>query len=111
MEESAARAKFADELETALSAVKGKEVSEGGTASGAIHRTWGELKAKLGATDHTLLETAEQGEDAATKAYEEALTVNGIPSSIGELLQEQQAHILQLHDKVKGALSDSLAAA
>jgi uncharacterized protein (TIGR02284 family) len=110
MEESAIRGKFAAELEAALSAVKGKQVSEGGTLSGAIHRSWGELKAKVGGSDHTLLETAEQGEDAAKKAYEEALKINDIPSPILALLQEQQVHILQSHDKVK-ALRDSLAAA
>ncbi len=110
MQESATRGEFATELETALSSINGKDVSEGGTASGTLHRTWGELKAKLGGNDHTLLETAEQGEDAAKKAYEEALRFDGIPTSIRALLQEQQAHILQSHNAVK-AMRDSLAAA
>jgi uncharacterized protein (TIGR02284 family) len=110
MEESATRGKFATELETALGTVKGKEVSEGGTATGTLHRTWGELKAKLGGSDHTLLETAEQGEDAAKKAYEEVLKLSDIPASMRALLQEQQAHILQSHNAVK-AMRDSLAAA
>ena len=30
--------------------------------NGALHRTWGDIKAHLGGGDHTLLETAEQGE-------------------------------------------------
>ena len=110
MEESATRGRFATELETALGTVKGEEVSEGGTASGTLHRTWGELKAKLGGSDHTLLETAEQGEDAAKKAYEEVLKLNDIPAPVRALLQEQQAHILQSHNVVK-AMRDSLAAA
>jgi uncharacterized protein (TIGR02284 family) len=110
MQESTTRGRFATELETALGAATGKEVSEGGTASGTLHRTWGELKAKLGGSDHTLLETAEQGEDAAKKAYEEVLKLNDIPAPVRALLQEQQAHILQSHNAVK-ALRDSLAAA
>ncbi len=77
--ESTTRGKFASELEAALGSSTGEAVSEGGTASGAIHRAWGELKAKMGGSDHTLLATAEQGEDAAKKAYEEALKVKDIP--------------------------------
>lgn len=108
-EEAATRAEFASDLETALSAETGKPVQEGGTASGAIHRTWGELKGKMGGSDHTLLDTAEQGEDAAKKAYEEALRVSGIPASITSILRKQQPHIQQSHDKVK-AMRDASAA-
>jgi uncharacterized protein (TIGR02284 family) len=108
-EEAARRAEFANDLESALSAETGKKIEEGGTASGTVHRAWGELKGKLGGTDHTLLETAEQGEDVAKKAYEEALNVSGIPSSITSVLRKQQPHIQQSHDKVK-ALRDATAA-
>lgn len=73
----------------------------GGTAAGSIHRTWGDLKAKLGGGDHTLLETAEQGEDAAKKAYKEALEETNLPSAVRSLLLTQQTHIQTSHDKVK----------
>ena len=96
------------DLESALSAETGKSIQEGGTASGAVHRTWGELKGKLGGSDHTLLDTAEQGEDVAKKAYEEALKVSGIPASITSILRKQQPHIQQSHDKVK-AMRDAAA--
>jgi uncharacterized protein (TIGR02284 family) len=108
-EEAARRAEFANDLESALSAETGKKIDEGGTASGNVHRAWVELKGKLGGSDHTLLETAEQGEDVAKKAYEEALHVSGIPSSITGILRKQQPHIQQSHDKVK-ALRDATAA-
>ena len=108
-EEAATRAKFASDLESALSAETGKSVQEGGTASGAVHRAWGEMKGKMGGGDHTLLETAEQGEDVAKKAYEDALKVSGIPASISGILKKQQPHISQSHDKVK-ALRDATAA-
>jgi uncharacterized protein (TIGR02284 family) len=100
-EESATRGRFAGELEQALSTAKGQNVSEGGTASGTLHRAWGELKGKLGGGDHTLLETAEQGEDAAKKAYEVALDKADVPTNIRTLLQNQQTHILASHNKVK----------
>ena len=64
----------------------------------------------MGGGDHTLLETAEQGEDAAKKAYEEALKEAGtVRPAIRQLLERQQTHIKQSHDKVK-AFRDSKAA-
>lgn len=109
LEESATRARFATELERALGSVEGRKVEEGGTMSGTLLRTWGEIKAKMGGSDHTLLETAEHGEDAAKKAYEEALKLRDVPINIGSLLRQQQAHILASHDKVK-SLRDATAA-
>ena len=67
--ESLKRANFRGELENELHRHGVADVHESGTVAGALHRTWGDLKAKLGGGDHTLLETAEQGEDEAKKAY------------------------------------------
>ncbi|NYF91435.1 PA2169 family four-helix-bundle protein [Tunturiibacter empetritectus] len=107
--ESANRGKFATELEAELALAKGDTKDIGGTATGALHRTWADLKASLGGGDHALLETAEQGEDVAKKAYQEALEAKDLPSSVTrELLTKQQAHILASHDKVK-AFRDSTA--
>lgn len=108
-EESATRSRFASELESALSSATGEKVQEGGTASGTVHRAWGEMKAKMGGSDHTLLETAEQGEDAAKKAYEEVLKMKDVPAPIQSVLRKQQSHILQSHDRVK-AMRDATAA-
>ena len=103
MTEAQTRARFAQELASAAG-VNAQE--EGGTAAAAVHRTWGDLKAKLGGGDHTLLETAEQGEDASKKAYKEALEDASLPSAVRSVLQTQQSHIQASHDKVK-ALRDS----
>jgi uncharacterized protein (TIGR02284 family) len=102
LEESAARHKFEHELKNAA----GVPEDVGGTAAGAIRRSWGDLKAHLGGGDHTILETAEQGEDAAKKAYKEALEDPDIRSSVRGILVKQQLHIAASHDKVK-ALRDS----
>jgi uncharacterized protein (TIGR02284 family) len=102
-EEAQTRAKFEHELKHAAG-VATEEI--GGTAAGGIHRAWGDFKAHLGGGDHTLLDTAEQGEDAAKKAYKEALEDQDIHSSIREVLVRQQSHIAASHDKVK-ALRDS----
>ena len=100
--ESLKRASFRGELETLLHTQGVHDVKESGTASGAIHRTWADVKAKLGGGDHTLLETAEAGEDAAKKAYKEALE-NDLPLPVKQLLDTQYAHIQTSHDYVKAA--------
>lgn len=97
LQESQTRGQFAREVQAAAGI--GEDV--GGTASGTLHRVWGDLKANLGGGDHTLLETAEQGEDAAKKAYHEALQDTGLDANVRAVLQRQQPHIQASHDKVK----------
>ncbi len=98
--ESLKRAGFRAELENELHRAGMHDVSETGTVSGALHRAWGELKSKLGGGDHALLETAEQGEDEAKKAYKDALDQE-LPLPLRQLLSEQQSHVLIAHDFVK----------
>lgn len=98
--ESLKRANFRAELENELHRMGDHDVKETGTAAGAVHRVWGDFKAKLGGGDHTLLETAEQGEDEAKKAYKDALDQE-LPLPIRQLLSEQQGHVLTSHDYVK----------
>jgi uncharacterized protein (TIGR02284 family) len=102
--ESQIRHEYALELEAVLRLNKDQK-DDGGTVAGAIHRFWGDLKGKLGGGDHTLLETAEQGEDAAKKAYEKALEEETLSANVRHILQKQQIHIEQSHDAVK-ALRD-----
>ncbi len=97
IKESQTRVEYASELESAA----GLKREEGGTAAGAIHRAWGDVKGKLGGGDHTLLETAEQGEDAAKEAYQKALKENVITGNVRQILTKQQNHIQQAHDQVK----------
>jgi uncharacterized protein (TIGR02284 family) len=97
VKESQTRAEYANELESAVLL----KTDEAGTASGAIHRFWGDLKGKLGGSDHTLLETAEQGEDAAKEAYQKALRETALRGSVRQILMKQQSHVQQSHDQVK----------
>jgi uncharacterized protein (TIGR02284 family) len=98
--ESLKRANFRAELENELHRAGMADVKESGTTAGTVHRVWGDLKAKLGGGDHSLLATAEDGEDVAKKAYKEALDKD-LPLPIRQLLTEQQSHILSCHDFVK----------
>jgi uncharacterized protein (TIGR02284 family) len=100
--ESLKRGSFRDELERMLHEEGDRNAKQSGSMSGTLRRTWGDLKAHLGGGDHTLLETAEAGEDAAKKAYKEALDKN-LPSPITRLLTSQYAHIASSHDYVKAA--------
>ena len=108
MQETQVRAEYAGELENELHRLGVKDVKQSGMVSGKTHRAWGELKAKLGGGDHTLLATAEQGEDAAKAAYEAALEEH-LPRDVREVLLAQFAHIKSAHDVVK-ALRDRPAA-
>ncbi len=97
LKESQTRGEFAGELEMAVGL--GKDV--GGTASGTVRRYWGDLKGSMGGGDHTLLETAEQSEDAAKKTYADALKKTDISASIRQILERQQNHIISSHNQVK----------
>jgi uncharacterized protein (TIGR02284 family) len=98
--ESMKRAQFRGELENLLHQEGVRDVKETGTVGGALHRAWGDLKAHLGGGDHTLLETAEAGEDSAKKAYKDALEKE-LPLPVHQLLSSQYAHIQDSHDFVK----------
>jgi uncharacterized protein (TIGR02284 family) len=98
--ESLKRAAFRGELENELHRHGVHDVHETGTVSGTLQRAWAGVKAKLGGGDHTLLETAEQGEDEAKAAYKDALDQE-LPLPLRQLLAEQQSHILMSHDYVR----------
>jgi len=98
--ESLKRARFRGELENELHRHGVHDVHESGTAAGAVYRAWGELKAKVGRGDYTLLATAEEGEDGAKDAYKDALDQE-LPLPIRQVLVEQQTHILMSHDYIR----------
>ena len=98
--ESLKRANFRGELENELHRHGIADVHETGTTSGKIHRVWADLKAKLGGGDHTLLETAEQGEDVLKGVYKDVLNQE-LPLPLRQLLTEQQTEVLTAHDFVR----------
>jgi uncharacterized protein (TIGR02284 family) len=98
--ESLKRASFRGELENELHRHGVADVHETGTAVGTVQRVWADLKAKFGGGDHTLLETAEQGEDEAKDAYKDALDQE-LPLPVRQLLVEQQTHVLSSHDFIR----------
>jgi uncharacterized protein (TIGR02284 family) len=100
--ESLTRAEFRGELENILHQEGVGDIHETGSAAGAFVRAWTSLKTGLGGGAPTLLEAAEEAEDAAKQAYADALD-KFLPAPIREVLIRQAAHIERAHDHIKAA--------
>jgi uncharacterized protein (TIGR02284 family) len=80
---------------------EGEELAEGTTIKGKIYRAWMDVKASFSGNNRkTILASCEFGEDAAQKAYTEALNED-IPSDIRLLLTQQKSVLKSSHDKIK----------
>jgi uncharacterized protein (TIGR02284 family) len=81
----------------------GGEPAEGTTASGKIYRAWMDVKATFTGSDRAaLLSSCEYGEDAAQKAYQEALTTDeALTTEVRQLIANQQASLKVSHDTIK----------
>jgi len=87
--------------------VLGGEVENGTTSSGKIYRAWMDVKAVFtGRNRKTILSNCEAGEDAAQRAYNDALDNDDLPKYVREMLIKQQASLKKSHDKIK-SLRDS----
>jgi uncharacterized protein (TIGR02284 family) len=94
--------KYATEL-TAEVAKLGGEPATGTTASGKIYRAWMNVKDMFTGKDrHALLASCEYGEDAAQKAYEDALASDAfLTTDIRQLIASQKSSLKTAHDMVK----------
>jgi uncharacterized protein (TIGR02284 family) len=100
--ESLKRAEFRGELEAILHQEGVHDIHETGSAAGTFVRVWTGLKTSLGGGNHSLLESAEEAEDAAKQAYADALE-KFLPAPVRAVLTRQAAHVLSSHDYVKAA--------
>jgi len=99
-EQSLERARFAGELEQLIRDFGEADPDRTGSIAGTLHRKWIDAKAALGGGDHTILESVEQGEDAAKRAYEKALN-GSLPANLLEVVQRQAESVRAAHDRVK----------
>lgn len=84
----------------------GGEFEAGTTTSGKLYRAWMDVKAVFTGSDrHTVLANCEFGEDAAQKAYKDALQED-LPAYIRTTLEAQKSMLRASHDKIK-ALRDA----
>lgn len=81
----------------------GGEADESSTTnSGKIYRAWMDVKSTFqGHSDKSALELCEFGEDAAQKAYKDALSTDDLSSSAIQLLSAQKAKLKESHDVIK----------
>ena len=79
----------------------GGEPADSGTVLGALHRGWVSVKDALTPdSDHSVLEEAERGEDAALGRYRKALKAD-LPADVRAVITRQMAGAQQNHDEVK----------
>ncbi|MEO6932523.1 MAG: PA2169 family four-helix-bundle protein [Chitinophagaceae bacterium] len=81
----------------------GGEPTQGTTVSGKIYRAWMDVKATFTGSDRlAVLENCEFGEDAAQKAYKEALeSDDDLSLDLRQLISNQKASLKVSHDTIK----------
>jgi len=80
----------------------GGEPTDNTTVSGKLYRAWMDVKATFTGKDRkSLLDACEYGEDAAQKAYKDAIEEEGLPADIRDLISEQKRSLRRSHDEIK----------
>ena len=94
--------KYANELIQHVAGT-GNEPADGTTLKGKIYRVWMDVKAGFSGNDRkAILASCEFGEDAAQKAYEQALASDADMSvETRQLIMEQKIALRKSHDKIK----------
>ena len=91
------RGKFTEELKAKVRDL-GEDPEQGGSASGAAHRAWIDVKSAVRTDDdQAVLGAVKMGEQAAVDAYREVLKEN-LPDDVRSLLQDQLKKIEASYD-------------
>ena len=100
-EYSQQRARFVSELRRQAQSLEERESKPSGSAAGALHRGWINLKSALThGDDHAILAECERGEDSAVEQYKKALD-NGLSAPVQQIVSRQYTQVKQAHDRVK----------
>lgn len=79
----------------------GGSPDDGGSAAGAVHRAWMDLKTALSNNDKVaVLEECERGEDRAVEVYENALNEEIDPQA-HEMLKDQYRTVARAHESIR----------
>jgi uncharacterized protein (TIGR02284 family) len=98
---SSQRSRFATELRIQAQGLGKKEPKESGSAAGALHRGWINLKSAVTrGDDHAILAECERGEDSAVEQYKKAMDED-LPAQLREILSRQYTGIKNGHDRIK----------
>jgi uncharacterized protein (TIGR02284 family) len=98
-EQSLERARFIQELKAEAERM-GDAPEVSGSVSGTLHRMWFEAKSDLGLGDQSILNSVEQGEDAAKQAYQKALSTQ-IPIELRDIVRRESESVQSAHDRVR----------
>ena len=105
MQYSAQRHEFTTQLQNLVGWLD-EEQREDGSLTGALHRGWINLRTAISKSDtYAILAECERGEDAAVKAYRDAIE-SGLPAEYVYVVQSQFGTVLTTHDRIK-ALRDA----
>jgi uncharacterized protein (TIGR02284 family) len=100
-EYSRQRGRFVSELRSQAQKPEERESKPSGSAAGALHRGWINLKSAItGGDDHAILAECERGEDSAVEEYRKALD-NGLSAPVQEIVSRQYVQIKETHDRVR----------
>ena len=101
---SARRSRLAADLQTAL-AMSDEDVPDGGTALGAFHRSWMNVRSALNGGDtEVILTEAARGESSLVDAYEDVL-VDTAGSPLNATLQQQLVEVKSTRDSIESLKS------
>ncbi|MCW8981330.1 PA2169 family four-helix-bundle protein [Altibacter sp.] len=99
--QAAQRNRFATELDKEIRSLN-ETPKESGSTTGALHRTWIDVKtAFTGDDDEAVLEECIRGDKASVEEYEEKLNDNRFPPQISSVLTNQLSQIKSTLNTVK----------
>jgi uncharacterized protein (TIGR02284 family) len=97
---SSQRAQYATELQSFVAQLGG-DASSSGHAAASLHRGWIGLKEALSKDeDKALIDECEAGEDAAMKAYQNAIS-KPLPTTVQSLVQKQFSGVQEAHGVIR----------
>lgn len=109
-EYSLQRSKFAGELQALSHSLGEKEPETTGSAVGALHRAWIDLRSALSSEDEqAILAECERGEEAALAEYRKAVDHTDLPADVADTVRTQFVEVQAAHDHVRD-LRESLSA-
>jgi uncharacterized protein (TIGR02284 family) len=96
------RARFAGELQNEAISLGDHNPEESGSTSGAMHRTWINLKAAItSGDDHAILAECERGEDSAVNEFKKAMEEKELAAPVRETISRQYADVKRAHDRIR----------
>jgi uncharacterized protein (TIGR02284 family) len=100
-EYSRQRSRFATELQRQVQNLGEPEPETSGSATGALHRGWINLKSAVSKGDgYAVLAECERGEDSAVDEYRKAID-DGLSQPVREIVSRQYGEIKKAHDHIK----------